>query len=207
MSEMLPELPSSLSDIFIEYDERLRYVLNYDNLRAYLSGEEKAQPFCVLTDDRLYACSGDLKGETEIVVSDIDNVEDVKSVKRKKRRHFYFEPFLAFLSIALAVAAMLVGIGIINILIGGPYFAAYSGTMFLFLALILFGFGGYMLIRWINILKYSVLPVMDISYSNGKKQSIPICEGAGTETAAKLCASLRAAKLAKKSDIPDLFIF
>ena len=36
---------------------------------------------------------------------------------------------------------------------------------------------------------------------NGKKQSIPICEGAGTQTAAKLCASFRAAKLAKKCEI------
>ncbi len=207
MSEVLPELPSSISDIFIEYDERLRYVLNYDNLRSFLSGEEKAKPFCVLTDDRLYACLGTLKGETEIVVSDVDNVEEVKSGGRMKRRHFYFEPFLGFLSIILAVLVALCGMGVISLEIGGSYIAAYSGTMFLLLGILLLAFGIYMLTRWIHMLKHSVLSVIDIFYSNGKKQSIPICEGAGTETVTKLRSSVRAAKLAKKSVIPELFIF
>lgn len=207
MNEALPELPSSMTEIFIEYSERPRYVLNYDNLRCYLSGEDKTQPFCVLTDDRLYACTGSVKGKTEIIVSDVDKVDDIKSVHSRKKRKFYFEPFVALISIALGTAILLGGMEVLNTLIGGEYIAAYSGTMFFILGTGLMGFGVYMLAAWRRLLKRCVLSVVEIYYSNGKKQSIPLFEGIGAESATKLRSSLRAAKLAKKSYIPDLFAF
>ena len=197
---MYQQLPDNAYELVLSHNEQILYVFNLRGMRDMLSGDEKAQPFCFITTERVYFYRFEKDGEIFSDLCDVDSVSGAEFTATKQPKELLHTLFAipAALLCALCIhLSLTTGLAITNAL-----FIVFMGVWAVIFAVLTV----YILIKALSNYNKKQHAVMHVTKKSGGTFTFET-PSLDTNEMKNFQSELKKARAARRAQNPELFVF